>query len=68
MWLKLKKKFFFKTLAKQPRRKAAKGHKLPEPIPIGKEITDTQKKTWILSEVIGSGGFGTVYFGNVSSF
>lgn len=52
--------------AKQPRRKAAKGHKLPDPFPEGKEITDTQKKTWIINKIIGSGGFGTVYFASDS--
>ncbi|KAF8793844.1 Nucleosomal histone kinase 1 like protein [Argiope bruennichi] len=50
----------------KPRRKApaaAKGHKLPEPIPEGTEVTDTFKKSWKIGPKIGSGGFGTVYFG-----
>ncbi|XP_055928260.1 serine/threonine-protein kinase VRK1-like isoform X2 [Argiope bruennichi] len=49
----------------KPRRKApaaAKGHKLPEPIPEGTEVTDTFKKSWKIGPKIGSGGFGTVYF------
>ncbi|GFR26901.1 uncharacterized protein TNCT_118211 [Trichonephila clavata] len=51
--------------AAKPRRKtpaAAKGHKLPEPIPEGFEVSDTYKKGWKIGPKIGSGGFGTVYF------
>ncbi|GFT33159.1 nucleosomal histone kinase 1 [Nephila pilipes] len=51
--------------AAKPRRKApvaAKGHKLPEPIPEGLEVSDTFKKGWKIGPKIGSGGFGTVYF------
>ncbi|PRD22961.1 UNVERIFIED_CONTAM: hypothetical protein NCL1_47693 [Trichonephila clavipes] len=53
-------------LIPKPRRKtpaAAKGHKLPEPIPEGFEVSDTFKKGWKVGTKIGSGGFGTVYFG-----
>ncbi|KAG8191745.1 hypothetical protein JTE90_008808 [Oedothorax gibbosus] len=41
---------------------AAKGHQLPEPIPEGFEMTDTHKRRWKIGSLIGSGGFGTVYF------
>ncbi|XP_035207280.1 serine/threonine-protein kinase VRK1-like isoform X2 [Stegodyphus dumicola] len=47
---------------KVPRQKAAKGHKLPEPIPEGFAVSDTTKKSWVFGKKIGSGGFGTVYF------
>ncbi|GFY63386.1 hypothetical protein TNIN_204911 [Trichonephila inaurata madagascariensis] len=57
--------------AAKPRRKtpaAAKGHKLPEPIPEGFEVSDTFKKGWKIGTKIGSGGFGTVYFVFTVSF
>ncbi|XP_041921438.1 serine/threonine-protein kinase VRK2 isoform X1 [Alosa sapidissima] len=39
-----------------PKRKA-----LPNPLPDGWIVTDTEKKSWKLGNVIGSGGFGLIY-------
>ncbi|KAI1894765.1 hypothetical protein AGOR_G00119110 [Albula goreensis] len=39
-----------------PRRKP-----LPNPLPNGYILTDTEKKQWKLGEIIGQGGFGLIY-------
>ncbi|XP_063048241.1 serine/threonine-protein kinase VRK1-like isoform X2 [Engraulis encrasicolus] len=44
-----------------PRRKA-----LPNPLPDGVMVTDTEKKSWRLGKVIGSGGFGMIYLASQS--
>lgn len=44
-----------------PKKKA-----LPNPLPDGLIVTDTEKKSWKLGKVIGSGGFGLIYLGNSS--
>ena len=44
-----------------------KGHKLPERFPPGEVLIQTQlaKKKWQLGDVIGQGGFGLIYNGDV---
>lgn len=42
-----------------PKRKA-----LPNPLPGGLIVNDTEKKSWKIGKVIGSGGFGLIYLGN----
>ncbi|XP_058799722.1 serine/threonine-protein kinase VRK1-like [Phymastichus coffea] len=46
---------------KAPRKKAANGYKLPEPIPKGEILTDLKKQRWIIGSSIGVGGFGEIY-------
>lgn len=49
-------------MAKQvPKRKAANGYKLPEPIPKGEILVDIAKKKWKIGSSIGQGGFGEIY-------
>lgn len=48
---------------KAPRKKAANGYKLPDPIPAGEVLTDIAKKQWIIGPSIGVGGFGEIYSG-----
>ena len=50
---------------KAPRKKAANGYKLPDPIPKGEIVTDLKKQKWIISTSIGVGGFGEIYAGKV---
>jgi hypothetical protein len=45
------------------KRKAAKGYKLPDPIPIGEIIRDVTKKEWQIGPSVGVGGFGEIYAG-----
>ncbi|KAL2083181.1 hypothetical protein ACEWY4_020954 [Coilia grayii] len=40
---------------------APKKKGLPNPLPDGLIVTDTEKKSWRLGKVIGSGGFGLIY-------
>lgn len=42
--------------------------KLPEPLPEGLVLTDSEKKRWKLGKMIGSGGFGLVHLGKKSHF
>jgi hypothetical protein len=51
-------------IKKAPRKKAANGYKLPDPIPKGEIMTDLKKQRWIISSSIGVGGFGEIYAGN----
>jgi hypothetical protein len=44
-------------------RKAAKGYKLPNPIPVGEIVRDVTKKEWQIGPSIGVGGFGEIYSG-----
>ncbi len=44
-----------------PKRKAAKGYKLPDPLPEGLVITALNKKQFRLGKSIGVGGFGEIY-------
>lgn len=46
-----------------PRRKEK--YKLPVPLPEGKVLDDMDGNQWILGKMIGSGGFGLIYLGNV---
>ncbi|XP_063774272.1 serine/threonine-protein kinase VRK2 [Pseudophryne corroboree] len=36
-------------------------NKLPDPLPEGLILTDTNKKSWKLGKIIGQGGFGVIY-------
>lgn len=49
-----------KAVASQPRM-AANGYRLPDPLPPGEILTDNTKKSWVLGESIGVGGFGEIY-------
>lgn len=51
------------TAKKAPKKKAANGYKLPDPIPKGEILTDLMKRQWIISSSIGVGGFGEIYSG-----
>lgn len=42
-------------------KKAPKSHKLAEKFPAGEVLRDLCKKEWVLSDVIGQGGFGLIY-------
>lgn len=53
----------FYLAAKKPR--APKGHKLPEKFPNGEVLRDLYKKNWRIGDVIGQGGFGLIYLGNL---
>ncbi|KAJ8928594.1 hypothetical protein NQ314_018800 [Rhamnusium bicolor] len=44
-----------------PKRKAANGYKLAEPLPKGEILQDIAKKKWKLGPSIGQGGFGEIY-------
>lgn len=44
-----------------PKRKAANGYKLAEPLPKGEILEDIGKKKWKLGPSIGQGGFGEIY-------
>ncbi|CAG9813452.1 unnamed protein product [Phaedon cochleariae] len=44
-----------------PKRKAANGYKLAEPLPKGEILQDISKKQWKLGPSIGQGGFGEIY-------
>ncbi|XP_056639501.1 serine/threonine-protein kinase VRK1-like [Diorhabda sublineata] len=44
-----------------PKRKAANGYKLAEPLPLGEVLQDISKKQWKLGSSIGQGGFGAIY-------
>nr|XP_023016800.1 serine/threonine-protein kinase VRK1-like [Leptinotarsa decemlineata] len=44
-----------------PKRKAANGYKLAEPLPKGAILEDLAKKKWKLGPSIGQGGFGEIY-------
>ncbi|CAL4186132.1 unnamed protein product, partial [Meganyctiphanes norvegica] len=50
-----------KNPAKAPKRVAAKGFTLPDPIDPGEVLTDVTKKQWIIGKSIGVGGFGEIY-------
>ncbi|KAJ8670481.1 hypothetical protein QAD02_001740 [Eretmocerus hayati] len=50
-----------KNVAKKPRKKAANGYKMPDPIPKGEIVTDLKKQRWIFGSSIGVGGFGEIY-------
>ncbi|XP_078260891.1 serine/threonine-protein kinase VRK1-like [Rhinoraja longicauda] len=41
--------------------------KLPEPLPEGLLLTDSEKKKWKLGKIIGSGGFGLVHLASPAS-
>ncbi|XP_055495855.1 serine/threonine-protein kinase VRK1-like isoform X3 [Leucoraja erinacea] len=41
--------------------------KLPEPLPEGLVLTDSEKKRWKLGKMIGSGGFGLVHLASPAS-
>lgn len=43
-----------------PKKKA-----LPCPLPEGWILTDTEKRKWRLGKIIGKGGFGLIYLGNL---
>lgn len=45
----------------KPKKVAAKGHKLPDPIKPGEIFIDSAKKSWKVGKSLGSGGFGEVY-------
>lgn len=47
-----------------PKKKVEKNCTLPD----GTVLTDTEKKKWRLGQIIGKGGFGVIYLGNVYSF
>ncbi|XP_003417628.1 serine/threonine-protein kinase VRK2 isoform X1 [Loxodonta africana] len=36
-------------------------YKLPDPLPEGKVLDDTEGRRWVLGKMIGSGGFGLIY-------
>lgn len=42
-------------------RKAANGHRLPDPLPAGEILTDLCRKQWRLGKAVGLGGFGEIY-------
>lgn len=44
-----------------PKKKAAKGYKLPDPIRNGEIVRDLLKKDWQIGPSIGVGGFGEIY-------
>lgn len=44
-------------------RKAANGHRLPDPLPAGEILTDLCRKQWRLGKAVGLGGFGEIYLG-----
>ncbi|XP_072121371.1 serine/threonine-protein kinase VRK1-like isoform X3 [Mobula birostris] len=41
--------------------------KLPEPLPVGLVLTDSEKRHWKLGKVIGSGGFGLIHLASPAS-
>lgn len=50
-----------KNQSKGPKRVAAKGFTLPDPIEPGEVLTDVARKSWRLGKSIGVGGFGEIY-------
>ena len=41
--------------------KKANGYKMPDHLPAGTTLTDMRKKSWVLGQSVGVGGFGEIY-------
>ncbi|XP_071832764.1 serine/threonine-protein kinase VRK1-like [Apostichopus japonicus] len=51
-----------KAAGDKPAPKKRKGiYQMPDPLPLGEELTDFQKKKWALGPSVGKGGFGEIY-------